>query len=113
MGGLGGGLFFYRNDAIITSTEAPPAPPRFALSNYPNPFRNTTTLRFHLAQSGRARLAVYDLLGRLVAVPVDEFLPPGDHRAPFDARTLPAGVYLYTLTTDGGTTASGAMLRVR
>ncbi len=112
MGGIGGGLFFYRNDAVITSTEAPPAPPRFSLSNYPNPFRSTTTLRFHLLQAAHARLAVYDLLGRLVAVPVDEYLSSGDHHALFNAHALPAGVYFYSLTV-GGTAVSGAMLRVK
>ena len=113
MGGLGGGLFFYRNDALITATEAPPAPPRFALSAYPNPFQATTTLRFHLPQPGRVRLAVYDVLGRTVAVPIDAVLRPGNHHAPFDAHALPSGLYLYTLTAPDGTTASGTMLRVR
>ena len=113
LGGLSGGLFYYRNDAISTATEASPVRPRFSLSNYPNPFRDATTLRFHLPQATRVRLAVYDMLGRRVAVPLDSLLPAGDHAAPFDARALPAGVYLYRLTTDDGTTASGAMLRVR
>ena len=113
MGGLGGGLFFYRNDAILTATEAVPTPPHFSLSNYPNPFRHATTLRFHLPRPGRVHLAVYDVLGRTVAVPIDGFLPSGDHHASFDARALPTGVYLYTLTTAAGTTASGTMLRVR
>ena len=116
IGGLTGGLFFYRNDAIITATEAPAAPPSeplFLLSNYPNPFRDATTVRFRLARPGRVRLVVYDVLGRLVATPVDGFLPPGDHRLPFDARRLPSGVYFYSLTHDDGTTATGTMLRVR
>ena len=113
MGGLSGGLFFYRNDAIFTAIDTVPTPPRLALSNYPNPFRGTTTLHFHLPQPGRIRLVVYDMLGRTVAVPLDGVLSSGDHNAIFDARTLPTGVYLYRLTIADGTTASGTMLRVR
>ncbi len=88
-----------RNDAIITAREdpsAPPSEPLFLLSNYPNPFRDATTLRFQLARPGRVRLAVHDVLGRVVAMPVDGFMTPGDHRLSFDARRLPSGVYFYT-----------------
>ena len=116
LGGLTGGLFFYRNDAIITATEdrsAPPSEPLLLLSNYPNPFRDATTLHFRLARPGRVRLAVYDVLGRVVVTPVDGFMMPGDHHLPFDTRRLPSGVYFYTMTHDDGTTATGTMMRVR
>ncbi|NTW42152.1 MAG: T9SS type A sorting domain-containing protein, partial [Cellulomonadaceae bacterium] len=35
--------------------------------NFPNPFNPTTTLRFDLQEQSYVSLAVYDLLGRIVA----------------------------------------------
>jgi hypothetical protein len=43
-------------------------------------------------------LAVYDLLGREVAVLVNEKKEPGSHQVRFDALALTSGVYLYRMT---------------
>ena len=115
LGNRSGGLFFYRNDAVLTATETPSDVPEklfFDVSIYPNPFRDATTLGFRLARGGQVRLVIYDVLGRVVAVPVDAVLPGGAHALVFDAGALPSGVYLYALTTEGGTT-TGTLLRVR
>ncbi len=77
-------------------------PTKFALKqNYPNPFNPSTKIEFALTQPGHARLAVYDVLGREVAVLVDEPLTAGTYTKTFDARNLPSGMYLYTLDVDG------------
>ncbi|GBD02102.1 T9SS type A sorting domain-containing protein [Rhodothermus bifroesti] len=74
-------------------------PERFLLhANYPNPFRNSTTLAFSLPQPTRVTLTVYNLLGQEVATLVqDALLEAGTHQVRFDARDLPAGLYLYQL----------------
>ena len=46
-------------------------------------------------------LKVYDLLGREVAVLVDEFKAPGDYQVEFDASGLSSGVYVYKLSAGG------------
>jgi hypothetical protein len=77
--------------------------------NYPNPFNPTTGIRFHVpasqgrAQAGTAgsshvRLSVYDMLGRVVAVLVDERKAPGSYTVEFNASRLASGVYLYRLS---------------
>ncbi|MDX1420067.1 MAG: FG-GAP-like repeat-containing protein [Rubricoccaceae bacterium] len=68
----------------------------------PNPLRQRATLTFETAEATPARLAVYDALGREVAVLLDGVVEAGRHTAPFDARALPAGVYLWRLATRGG-----------
>ncbi len=70
------------------------------LPNYPNPFNPSTTLSFVISSSpggggggSFVRLAVYDLLGREVAVLVNEKLQPGPHSVRWNAGGLPSGVY--------------------
>ena len=44
------------------------------------------------------KIAVYDLLGREVAVLVNERKQPGSYEVSFDASALASGVYFYRLT---------------
>jgi hypothetical protein len=65
----------------------------------PNPFGGTATLRFTLPEAARVRLAVYDALGREVAVLVNEAREAGQHAVTFEAGALPSGTYLARLQT--------------
>jgi hypothetical protein len=65
--------------------------------NAPNPFTGATTIRYTLPEAQTVRLAVYDLLGREVALLVDGYQEAGQHAAGFDASALGAGVYVYRL----------------
>jgi len=67
------------------------------LQNYPNPFNPTTTIAYDLKASGKARLSVYDLTGKEVAVLVDGILSAGNHKVRFDGSNLPSGIYFYQL----------------
>jgi peptidoglycan/xylan/chitin deacetylase (PgdA/CDA1 family) len=73
------------------------ASPPVLLANAPNPFAHSTTFRFHLATPGPVTLAVYDLLGRQVAVVLDEHRSAGPHAVSWSASGLPGGTYLYRL----------------
>ena len=53
---------------------------------------------YALPAGGPVRLAVYDLLGREVAVLVDGVWAAGAYEAVLDGRGLPAGVYVVRLT---------------
>ncbi len=44
-------------------------------------------------------LNVFDILGRRVAVLVNERMGPGYHQVKFDGSHLASGVYFYRLTT--------------
>ncbi len=69
--------------------------------NYPNPFNPTTGIRFELPSSQFVNLAVYDLLGRRVAMLVNEDMSAGSHFVNFDASALSSGVYVYRLEAGG------------
>ena len=74
-------------------------PEQFILSqNYPNPFNPTTAVGYQLPTASEVKLIVYDLLGREVAVLVNERKVVGSYEVKFDAAGLASGVYLYRLT---------------
>lgn len=72
---------------------------------YPNPTAGTTTFEVHLPKAGPVRIALFSITGAKVAdVPVGPAaLPAGTHRIDYQNPALPAGVYFYVVTTDGGT----------
>jgi zinc metalloprotease ZmpB len=69
--------------------------------NYPNPFNPSTTIQFTLALPQRAVIRVYDLLGREVALLMDETRAAGTYEVDWNANGMPSGVYLCQLTAGG------------
>jgi len=81
--------------------ESGTAPIRFELGqNYPNPFNPTTAIRYDVAATQMVRLEVFDVLGRSVAVLVNDVKSPGVYTVPFSAGQIGSGVYFYTLTSE-------------
>ena len=88
-------------------------PSAFALEqNYPNPFNPSTSIGFQLAEAGWVTLAVYDLLGREIAVLVDGQKAAGSYAVEFNARGLASGMYVYRLSA-GSFTQSRKMMLVQ
>jgi hypothetical protein len=76
----------------------PSRPATYGLAqNYPNPFNPTTVVSYHLPAVSEVRLTVYDLLGREVAILVNEKRPAGRYTVRFDASALASGVYIYRM----------------
>ena len=71
--------------------------------NYPNPFSGITTIRFTLPNPGNVELSIFDSLGRRIVELANRTFTEGPHEIVFDASTLPAGIYLYQLISDGQT----------
>jgi hypothetical protein len=69
--------------------------------NYPNPFNPTTAISYQLLANSFVRIDVFDILGRNVAVLVEGEQKPGAYTVRFDASSLPSGVYLYRLSSEG------------
>jgi hypothetical protein len=72
------------------------------LQNYPNPFNPVTSIVYEVTgnSSQRVRLAVYDMLGKEVAVLIDGNKSPGTHTATWNARGMASGVYVCRLTSE-------------
>ncbi len=77
-------------------------PKRFAISqNAPNPFTQSTIIKYQLPKETWVTIKVYDLSGRCVATLVDEVHTPGYYKVKWLAKDangnlLPCGIYFYT-----------------
>ncbi len=83
-----------------TPAERPASRVSFAPA-YPNPATSAATFSFTLPQSAPVQLAVFDALGRAVAVLVDETRAAGTHRVAWGSAHLPAGRYFARLRVGG------------
>jgi hypothetical protein len=54
--------------------------------NCPNPFGPSTAIRYRLPEDGHARVAVYDMTGRLVTTLMDAVRSRGEHTVHWDGR---------------------------
>jgi hypothetical protein len=105
------GLTIYSNDLATSVEELDLGIPReFSLDqNFPNPFNPSTQIRFSVPSKGMVTLKVFDMLGRQVAVVVNQVMEAGVYTAKFDAKNLASGTYVYTLTA-GTTQLSNKMI---
>jgi len=88
----------YDFTGTISSVQPDTAPLAFSLEqNYPNPFNPVTTISFGLAMPVNVNLMMYDILGRRVAVLVNERMGAGYHQVKFDGTHLASGVYFYRI----------------
>jgi len=62
----------------------------------PNPCSGPVEIRFSLSEPGPLVLQVFDLFGRVAAVPVDGTVSAGDHSV--QVGSLPSGVYFVRMT---------------
>lgn len=76
-----------------------PAPEQFFLAqNFPNPFNPLTTIGFTLQVSGLTTLKIYDILGKEIAILVNENLQAGVyHQRMFNASNHASGIYIARL----------------
>src|SRR5690606_3983547 len=70
-------------------------PERYEMGTpHPNPFNPQTQFTLTLAREEHVNIAVFDLLGRQVALLHDGMLSANEaHRFRFEASTLPSGLY--------------------
>lgn len=84
-------------------------PLEFLLSqNYPNPFKETTVIKYCVAYKTRVQITVYNSEGKEIEKLVDEEKKPGTYEVQFNAsidhsgesRNLPNGYYFYQMLAE-------------
>ncbi len=72
-------------------------------SNYPNPtISGYTSIDIVMPESDKIELKIYSVQGKLMAVPVNEYLNTGKHVVKLDLSQLPPGIYIYKITSSSG-----------
>ena len=109
---------------VGTANNQNALPETYKLSqNYPNPFNPSTRIDYSIPLSkgvsngqgitpplkeaglsaegrGMVKLTVTDILGRQIAVLVNEYNPAGSYSVNFDATNIPSGIYFYKLEAE-------------
>ena len=62
-------------------------------ANYPNPFNNSTKIRYDLHAPANVSLKIYNYKGEEVLTLIKNFLPAGQYETSFNAAKLASGVY--------------------
>ena len=73
-------------------------PTKFEIAqNYPNPFREKTTIKYCVPDRMKIRLEVFDSQGNKVKTLIDEIKEAGTYKVEFDVENFESGEYLYKL----------------
>jgi hypothetical protein len=88
--------------SLITNTDNKNKVPEdfYMLQNYPNPFNPSTKIRFSVPERSNVKLILHDMLGREVAVLLNEEMNPGVKEIEFNGNGLASGVYLVRMVTN-------------
>lgn len=70
------------------------------ISNYPNPFKYSTTIKYNIPKHSSVKLRVLDLNGKEVSVLVDCPLEKGSYTSIWNGSEFSEGVYFYQIEYD-------------
>lgn len=91
------GTYKYSNEIEVQVNTLPAG--YSLMQNYPNPFNPATVIKYSVKENTHVLLRVFDMLGREVAILLDEEKPAGTYTINFDAAAagLSSGTYFYTI----------------
>lgn len=101
-GTLQGGLLYFENDAVASSTEKPGVHLPLLMELYPNPFSGKAVLEMKADAPLQVEAVIYDLTGRQVMAPGTHRLKEGNGRVEINLVGQPAGVYFLRLRLENG-----------
>jgi hypothetical protein len=106
------GVIGMATGAITAISERRNPDDEMPVTNYPNPVSRSTTFSYTLQEKGQFTLKIYDVSGRLVAVPLNAHQAKGDQQVIWNAEGMPAGIYYYQLRAEGaGQVGAGKMVK--
>ena len=91
-----------KSNAVTSVGSVAVIPSTFSLSVFPNPFNPVTQIRFSSPQRGHVHIAIYTMLGEIVATLVDGNADVGIHDVLWDASDRASGVYICRLQAESG-----------
>ncbi|MCP4632465.1 MAG: T9SS type A sorting domain-containing protein, partial [candidate division Zixibacteria bacterium] len=70
------------------------------ITNYPNPFNESTTISFKLQTTSEVSIGIYNLLGQKIETLLEGQQQAGKHSVSWDASKFSSGIYFYKLSVD-------------
>ena len=67
---------------------------------YPNPFNPVTSIDYSVNASTNVKIAIYDVVGRVVDVIEDDFKINGEYSVTWNAINKASGIYYISIQTD-------------
>ena len=106
----------FQNIPLVKTSACNPVIPNTGgtslVDNYPNPFIQSTTIRF-TTSGGHTLVQIINTLGQVIATPVDrEYAAAGSNSVVWDSRQLSPGVY-YARFQNGAVQHVRTMLKAR
>jgi len=97
---------------ISPDTDVPDEINTFGLSNYPEPFSESTNICFNLETAQNVELTIYNSYGIVINKLADSYYTNGEHHVVFDGSSLPSGIYIYRIVV-GKTIVSNKMVLLK
>ena len=103
------------NDGICDDLAMAPLssiiPMEFSIAqNHPNPFNPSTAISFSIPKFGFTTIKAYDIMGKEIALLLNEILPVGYHSINWDASPCPSGVYFIRMESSHHVESKKVML---
>jgi aminopeptidase N len=92
------------NDKILNTNNSPVyyIPTQSGLVwLYPNPFNESITITYQIEKAEKVEIVIYDVLGQIVEVLLDEKKTTGVHQIDWDGRKYASGSYFCVMATSG------------
>ena len=96
----------HEDQAVVVSTDNKASsltPNKLSLSqNYPNPFNPITSFNYNLAEYGKVKMTITDIVGREIITLMDDYQRQGNHNILWTGKDkngdqVPSGIYFYNL----------------
>lgn len=69
--------------------------------NYPNPATSQTEIPFHITESGKVNIKLYDSTGRYLRELTHQYFPKGENSISVNLNGLAKGIYFYQMNVNG------------
>lgn len=86
--------------------------PEVMMSNFPNPFRDETTIKLHTTVAAKIQVLIYDTNGKLVQTVLSETKEAGDYQVDVSLAGQPAGRYFAAALADGAVMQTLKLVKV-
>jgi Domain of unknown function (DUF4331) len=90
-----------QNPTVVSPSKIGVSSPEAMMKAGQNPFKNETTLEYHIAQDAHVNVIIYDITGKVVKVLENQDMPAGDYQVKWRANDAVQGTYIARILVDG------------